>query len=179
MIEGGIKLGPIEVLPGRGGKPVVRDAVSKKLMAGTYQLSKHITDVVMEGKSKRDFEKSETYRNALEVLTPMFGSDKQSLERLLDVLWKAIEGEPTAVRCHHPGCGELTHMYYPKSDSATAFKLFENLVGKAAQTQNVSIKEDKLVQILEQRTVNVVVQGLNETEAFERRDMIAAFGYDV
>lgn len=178
-INGGIRLGPVEVLPGRSAKPVVRDAVTKRALkgSGAFPRGKPITDVVRVNTSKRDFEKSQTYREALEILTPMFGADQQSLERLLDVLWRVIEGVPTPVKCTHQGCQDMTHMYYPKPDGNAAFKLLENLVGRAAQTQNVNIKDEKLVQILEQRTVNVVVQGISEADANDRRELISTFGY--
>jgi hypothetical protein len=165
-LQDAIREGRLEVLPGQKGKPVVRDAQTKRIVKGSGRPLR-ANDPASVG-SKAAVRRSNSYREAVEQMISLIpgGEGKKTFEDLFDVLWDAIEGSPQTLECK--SCGEK-NVYYMKKDAATAFKLYENLVGKARETKDINVEGTQLTQILERRTVDVHVHGVDRNNVSAKR----------
>jgi hypothetical protein len=184
----GIKVGPIEVMPGANpDKPVIRDAKTKHVLEGTgphkpkeKEPEKFVTPVT-------EFRKSVQYREAFEALFPAGGDvdERGSLAWWFDKAWMAAEGSPQLVDCQHPEMhqdkksGPPKHIVAFKLDGALIFKMIELAVGKASQSININSKEEKIVKALEFRSYDITLHGISSDEADARRTMIEDFGYQI
>jgi hypothetical protein len=183
-IEGGLAVGPYEILPGQvPSKPVIRDAKTKSLLKGSGRYPRQAPafpptalQAVTESATTEYREKAD-YRAEFERLFPAGGdvSERGSLAWLFDQFWAACEGSPQYVPCPHEDCGKK-HLVAFKKEAATMFKMIELGVGKAAQTVNINSREDKLVRVLEQRVVDINIHGLPDDVA-QRMQVIEAAGF--
>lgn len=186
----GIRVGPIEVMPGMSpDKPVIRDGSTKRLMEGSGRHARKTAEVGLPKAvvPVSDHRKSVQYREAFEQLFPAGGDpdERGSLAWWFDKAWLAAEGSPQLVECPHPemhehrGQGPARHIVAFKHDGSLIFKMIELAVGKASQTVTINAREEKLVEVLEHRTVDVNIHGLMPSEVSERRVMIENFGYSL
>ena len=184
----GIKVGPIEVMPGiQPDKPVIRDARTKHLLPGSgrHPLKEKVPEKAVTPVS--DYRKTVQYREAFEQLFPAGGDpdERGSLAWWFDKAWMAAEGSPQLVECAHPELhqdkksGPPKHIVAFKLDGALIFKMIELAVGKASQSININAREEKIVKALEYRVYDVNLNGISDSEASERRAMIESFGYSI
>lgn len=181
----GVKVGPIEVMPGLDpDRPVLRDARTKRAVEGT---GKHLpkpppsTQAVVAPQYRDKVE----YREAFEKLFPAGGDidERGSLAWWFDKAWLAAEGSPQFVDCPHPEAhidkkdGPLKHVTAFKLEASLIFKMVELAVGKATQTVNVNAREEKITKALEYRVFDVTLHGISDFEANERKALIENFGY--
>ena len=201
----GAVIGEVEVLRGRTleDKPLVRHAVTKRRFKGSGRFGPPEANEVETGfediptphqalqelKGKPDnFRETLSYRESFEVLFPAGGdiSDRGSLAWWFDQAWSAAEGSPQLVECPHPELhkdksprtGPLKHVVAFKKEPNLIFKMIELAVGKAQQTVNVNINEEKLVQSLEYRVIDVKMQDFKDKEVSSRIKLIEEYGYD-
>lgn len=188
QIDGGIRVGPYEVLPGMTvGKPVIRDAAAKGLVKGSGKYPRKTAIEPVATPAVTAYREKKEYREAFEELFPAGGDVEQkgSLAYAFDQFWQACEGSPQAVPCPHPEWHEehrgtpVNHIVAFKKDAGALFKMIELGVGKAAQTVNVNSHEEKLIKILEARVVDVRLQGISLDEIDRRRDLIESYGYTI
>lgn len=184
----GIIVGPVEVLAGlEPSKPVIRDASTKRLLPGSGKYPGSKAAVQKEaGSQDVSYREKVEYREAFERLFPAGGDadERGSLAWLFDQFWAAVEGSPQMVDCPHPEYHDdpkhhtpLKHVVAFKKDAASMFKMIELGVGRAAQTININKKEERLVQVLEQRQIDVRLHGIEQDEVIAREQMLAGYGY--
>lgn len=179
----GLRIGPVEILQGQDpAKPVIRDARTKKLMEGSGRYPR-ANDSAMVGRQFA-YKNTTEYRQAFEALFPAGGdvSERGSLAWWFDQAWAAAEGSPQYVDCPHPeSCPEKNkkHVVAFKKDAALIFRMIELAVGKAPQTVNINSHEEKIIQALEHRVIDVNIQGLSSDDTAKRAQVIEAFGYEV
>lgn len=184
----GIKVGPVEVMPGiQPDKPVIRDARTKHLLPGSGRHRPKEKEPEKAVTPVSDYRKSIQYREAFEQLFPAGGDpdERGSLAWWFDKAWMAAEGSPQLVACPHPEMhqdkksGPINHVHAFKLDGALIFKMIELAVGKASQSININAREEKIVKALEYRVYDVNLNGISDSEASERRAMIESFGYSI
>ena len=97
------------------------------------------------------YKKSETYRQALETLVPMDGDENRrgSFAWWLQQGMEAAEGSPQRVQCN--ACGKPQVVAF-KKDGNLIFKIVELLSGKAKETQDINLKSQQLIAVLNERT---------------------------
>lgn len=177
----GLRVGPVEILEGQDPKkPVIRDARTKRLLEGSGRYPR-ANDAAMVGRAT-GYKNTTEYRQAFEALFPAGGdvNERGSLAWWFDQAWAAAEGSPQYVDCPHPDlCPERNkkHVVAWKKDSSIIFKMIELGVGKAPQTVNINSHEEKIIQALEHRVIDVNIQGLAPVDVAERQRVIQAFGY--
>lgn len=192
ITDTGVVVGRVEALPGLD-KPVLRDATTKRKLPGSGQYarkSSSSTAVVQVGAvlpSPTSYRATPEYRQKFEELFPTGGDieDRGSLAWWFDQAWSAAEGSPQEIQCPHPEWHTekehrgtpVRHVVAFKKDGSLIFKMIELAVGKATQTQNINMKEERLVKVLEQRTVDVKVLGISADDVDHRMKAIEAFGY--
>jgi hypothetical protein len=177
---GGIKVGPIEigtVKPMHASQPVIRNASTKRMVAGSGRAALKPPEEKHVVKSYRG---TAAYREAFEVLCPAGGNpDERGTQAwLFDQFWQAVEGSPQYIQCPHSDCTKR-HAVALKKDANAMFKMIELGVGKAAETKNVNITENRLVEVLEQRVVDVRIQGIDPAGSEARRRVIKAAGIEL
>lgn len=171
-----IRLKELKVLPREqwwNAKPVVVDPRGRMVKgSGKRRGSK---DPVEVGKETA-FTRSKTYLEARDKLISIENPDAvYRFEDLIDSLWAAVNGVPYEVPCPHPQFCDTTHKTHllgRKVDTATAFKLYENLVGKAAESKHVVQETSELRQVLEKREVEVKVYSADPHLAEQKRQVI-------
>lgn len=187
VTETGVIVGKVEALPGRD-KPVLRDSTTHMKLKGSGQYpSNKGPKQTLPAVQPQAYRETAEYRQRFEELLPAGGdvNERGSMAWWFDQAWAAAEGSPQWIECPHPEYhterehrGEpLRHLIVLKKDGALIFKMLELAVGKAVQTQNVNVKEDRLVRILEQRTVDVRIHGITDEEVNERDEVLEAYGY--
>ena len=157
-------------------KAVIRDATTKGLVKGSGKVkgSKSPVEASRESAFKRRrsyHELAERYVNPDDERNP---EAIISFKELMDTLINAANGSPQEVECPHPECAEKHHVVAFKKDGATLFKIYENLKGKAKETQEVNMNSKHLVAILNERTpvTEVSVRVLSDEEIQTRRKTI-------
>lgn len=184
----GIKVGPVEVMPGlHPDKPVLRDANTKHLLPGSGKHRPKEKALPSKVQDLADHRKSVQYREAFEALFPAGGDadERGSLAWWFDKAWLAAEGSPQLVDCAHPEMhqdkksGPPKHIVAFKKDGALIFKMIELAVGKASQSITINAREEKIVKALEYRVYDVNLHGISDSEADDRRSMIEGFGYKI
>jgi hypothetical protein len=160
--------GQLEVLPGqRPEAPVVRDAETKSIVKGSgkYPGAKDAAEASRETAHTR----TKTHRKVIEKLVSLDDEDPDaviSVRELLEALKTAVSGGTETLKCHE--CGEMG-VYRRKIDAPTAFKLLENVGGRAAQTVFQGIEENTLEQLMLQREVAPRLFSLTPGEAEDRK----------
>ena len=158
-------------------KPVV---VGKngKLVTGKYKNSKDPQVAYKENGWKIN----KSYQQALEDYFPTDELDNNPnivthFNKLVEAMWRGINGSPQQVKiqCPHPdvcpkGGGEHVVAYAFKVDPHAAFKLIENLKGRAAETQNINV-DQRIVAMLNERVPTNVIEYhyVNPDKTEERR----------
>ena len=131
---------------------------------------------------ERPVVKSGAHREKLYELIPPDADPalRMSLEGLLNDFYHAALGSPQRVECEHPEMHDnrkaAKHVVAFKSDASALWKLIENLVGKAHQTQETvttNIDIDVLMQIV---TEPVAIISVNREEAAEMKKAAFAGG---
>ena len=155
-------------------RPVVKRVKNGTLVKGSGRMAgvKEMGDASREGMFKR----RKGYRRMIEDLIPASDTrDNQnaimSFKELVENLVDACLGSPQTVRC--TSCGDKFQTAL-KKDAATLYKLFENLNGKAKETQEINLSSQHLSLVLNERTpVNeIVVRELSPHMLEERRTMV-------
>lgn len=164
--------GEVEVLPGQNpSKPVVREVGTGRLVPGSGRYPR-ANDPAHLGKTTA-YKHSKSYREALEALFPVDGDESRpgSLAWLAKMCREAGEGSPQTIDC--PECGyHGLHVY--KKDGLLLFKLVELLTGKARETQDLNIKSESLIAVLNGRvsTDEITVHTIDPATARARREVI-------
>lgn len=162
-------------------KPVIVDADTKRLKHGRYATANDPALISKQSayKRKRGYKEMQSiYIGAepgetLEQITSL----KEIIENLLD----AANGSPQEVKveCPHPdicpyGGGKHVTTFAFKKDANAIFKLYENIVGKAAETSDVNINANHLVSLFNDRSLasDLVVIDLPPDQAYERKMLL-------
>jgi hypothetical protein len=104
-----------------------------------------------------------------------------TLKDLIENLWEACMGSPQKVKipCPHPeACPEgVDHhvvAYAFKKDAGALFKFYENIVGRAAETAEVTVTNTTLVSLLNDRTpmTDLKVIDLTPEDLYSRKQLI-------
>lgn len=177
-----VRAGEYTVQPGRKpDRPWVRRADNGRIVQGQ---SPNTPSPAETGK-RSAIRQSASYRQALESFLPMFKTDneRQSFERLVEVVMWAVEGAPQTVEydCPHPETcplkGRKHHIAWAKNpDAQTGFKMIELLAGKAAQTATLNVNTRSEVAVFEHRTLDVNVYDISRQTAEQRRQMLIDAG---
>lgn len=179
--------GEAEVLEGQNAlKPVVRVSTDLVVLngkeykrgqllpgSGRYPRS---NDSAAVGRATA-WKQSATWNEAFQTLVTAFEEPhaKTSVEHLLEVISRAIEGGEIRARCRHEKCNE-EHLVYLKPDTGAALRLLERLIGKAAETKNVNVNASVETKTLEVRQVDVRVYDMSEATAEERLEALMKAG---
>ena len=94
-----------------------------------------------------------------------------SFKELIESLIDACNGSPQQVRCK--SCGdEFQHAF--KKDAGVLYKLFENLNGKAKETQEINVSSQHMSMVLNERTPvrEIQVRTLDPLEIETRKKMV-------
>jgi hypothetical protein len=143
-----------------------------KMVKGSGQM----VGAVDKGNPALPYQARAGYRRLMEDLLPAntvrdnkhaIMSFKELVEHLID----ACLGTPQVVRCTN--CGDKFQTAF-KKDAATLYKVFENLNGKAKETQEINLSSQHLAVVLNERTPveNVQVRVLEQSEIDERKKMV-------
>lgn len=95
-----------------------------------------------------------------------------SLEEIVKSLWEAVNGSPQQIECP---CGcEYKGLYAFKKDPNALFRWYENIVGRATETQDINISNTHLIALLNDNTPieTMEVIDISPMEAFERRKLL-------
>lgn len=98
-----------------------------------------------------------------------------SFKELTDHLISACLGSQQYVSCPHEECNEK-HLVAFKKDANVLFKLWENLTGRARETQDINVASQSLIAILQERTpINAIeVHTIDPAEERRRREVLSA-----
>ena len=155
-------------------KPVVKRVANGTLVKGSGRMAG--TKSPEEATHERMYRTRKGYRTLIEDFIPpsdvrdnpnAIMSFKELVENLID----ACVGSPQQVTCS--SCGDKFQTAF-KKDPSTLFKLFENLNGKAKETQQINVSSQHLSLMLNERTpVNeIVVRELSQEKIAERAQMV-------
>lgn len=180
VVEGEVLMLPPEVWES-ASKPVL---VSKtgQMIKGTGR-RKGAKDPAVASRETA-FTRRKGYRHLIEEYIPP--SDLKdtpnaiiSFRELIDALIDACNGSPQRVKCQHEGCGEY-HLIGFKKDPNVLFKLYENLAGKARETQDINVTGQHLALVLNERTpiTALEVHSIDPAEERRRREALHADGED-
>jgi hypothetical protein len=163
------------VQPGQNPlRPVVRN-LEGKLVRGSGRYP-NANDIAKTARLT-GYKKSKTYREALEHLVPLEGGEEKrgSFAWWLKEAYSAAEGSPQRVECPHEECDQR-HLVAFKKDGQLIFKLIELLSGKARETQDLNIKSESLIAVLNERTPvhEITVHTIDPNESIRRREIIDA-----
>lgn len=164
--------GELEIVEGQNPlRPVIRDAMSKALVKGSGRYPKAIDAGRMSRLTAH--KRTTSYRQMLEQLWPTEGDENvpRSLAWVSKQAALAAEGSPQNVTC--PECGHRYNHAF-KKDGLLLFKILELLTGKARETQDVNIKSESLVAVLNAREPvrDVIVHSIDPEIERERREII-------
>lgn len=100
-----------------------------------------------------------------------------SLEEIVKALWDAVNGSPQQIECPC-GCG-YKGIYAFKKDPNALFRWYENIVGRAVETQDINISNTHLIALLNDDTPieTVEVIDMSPQQAFEKNKLLGD-GYD-
>lgn len=183
-LQDGVLSGSLQVRPSDmwwdKEKPVIVDAITKKLKSGRYSTANDLGVVSKQTAYKRK-------RGYKEMQAVYIGSEpgeheKQiiSLKEIIDALWDAANGSPQQIECPHPelhtgrDIATLKHVVAFKKDPNALFKLYENLVGKATETTDINVNQNTLVRLLQDRTplTEVTVIDLPPDQIYARKKLL-------
>ena len=148
-------------------KPVIVDSKGK-IRAGRYVSNDPgVISRTSAYKRKRGF------REMRDLFVPATENETAqaitSLEEIVKSLWEAVNGSPQQIECP---CGcEYKGLYAFKKDPNALFRWYENIVGRATETQDINISNTHLIALLNDNTPieTVEVIDLTPSEAFERK----------
>ena len=153
-------------------KPLILDTQSRKIRSGRYATANDLAVVSKQSAWKR----TRGYREMKEMFIP---SEKNShtkeaivsLQEIVEALWQACLGSPQEVTC--PDCGGKNIVAFKKDPNAL-FKFYENLVGRATETSEVSVTNKSLIAILNDTTKldELITIELDPRVAAERAKLI-------
>lgn len=162
-----VELGELELLPGQNpAKPVIREVDTGRLVKGSGRYPK-ANDIATISKATAHT-RTKSYREGLELLVPLEGTGKGSFTWLLNQAIDEAEGFDFEVDC--PDCGNAVHVY-KKRNAMFLFKFVEMLAGKARETQDLNIRSESLIEVLNRReaVTDVVVHTIDPSIAQSRR----------
>ena len=167
-----VNSGELEVLPGqRDNKPVIREVATGRLVPGSGRYPR-ANDPAQVGRLT-GYKHSKNYREGFELLFPLDGDESKSgsLAWIAKQIREAAEGSPQRVNCPHCGEGGLVAF---KKDGTLLFKLLELLVGKARETQDLNVRSESLVAILNQGVpvTEITVHAIDPMQSKVRREII-------
>lgn len=164
--------GELELLPGQNpSKPVIREAETGRLVKGSGRYLR-ANDPVEVGKAT-GYRKSKSYREGLELMISLEGDPDKvgTFPWLLNQAIDEARGYDLDIDC--PECGHTVHTV-KKRNAMFLFKFIEMMAGKARETQDLNIKSESLVAILNAREPvrEVVVHQIDPEVARQRREAI-------
>ena len=167
-------------------KPVIIDAVTKRLKYGRYNTANNIGEI----SKKTAYKRTSGYKEMRERYITAQGKTKESiisLEEIIQQLWEACMGSPQKVKvqCPHPddcpeGGGEHVVAFAFRKDPKSLFSLYENIVGRATETAEVSVNNRHLVELLHDTTPlnDIRVIDLLPEEMYSRKALIEGESID-
>lgn len=166
----------------KAGKPVVIDSVTGQWVEGSGRPA-NANDSAVIGKT-HGFKHSKTYQDTLERLVPAMKADGEyavtSLEELLVAARRVTtDTTQTVTRVHEcTECGHedtLTFTVEGKPDAKVLTFLIERLVGAANKTQDVNVRSEELLKIVEDKTIvhRIEVVTLTPKELADRKRAVA------
>ena len=115
------------------------------------------------------YKDSGDYQTAMKILVPIDGGEDErgSFAWLVNQGFDAAEGSPQKIKC--PDCG-YNGLFAFKKDSNAIIKLIEMVHGKAKESQDINIKNEQLIGILQSRvSINdLSVHDITDEEIAER-----------
>lgn len=176
-----VQVGPIQVLEGQDpAKPVIRDAKTKRTMAGSGRMKRKEDTALVAG--DKAYRQTTEYRERFAQLMPEgdvdeIGSDAWWMDRAIHLAM----GSPTEVDCPHPELhtadmrrknGTVKHMLIQKPDNTVVNNLLRMRFGNAPQTVNVNKQEHRLIESLEHRVLTIDWQGIDPADITSRKALI-------
>ena len=167
-----VEQGELELLPGqKPDKPVIREVVTGRLVQGSGRYPR-ANDPAQVGRDT-GYKHSNSYRQGLELMIALEGdpNKKGTFPWLLTQAIAEAEGYDYDIDC--PDCGKTVQVI-KKRNAMFLFKFVELLAGKARETQDLNIKSESLIAVLQARTpVNeITVHAIDPDTARERRALI-------
>lgn len=154
-------------------KPVIVGAKDNRIRHGRYKTA---NDPAIIGKTTA-YKRKRGYKEMQQVYIGAEPGEHElqiiSLKEIIDALWEAANGSPQRVLCKHCGREDIVAF---KKDPNALFKLYENVVGKAAETTDINVHQTALVKLLQDRTPldQLAVIDLPPQEVYERRKLLEA-----
>lgn len=167
-----VEAGELELLPGqRPDKPVIREVATGRLVAGSGRYPK-ANDAGAVSKATA-YKRKTSYRQGLELLVPLEGTGVGSFSWLLEQAIDEAKGYDYHIDC--PSCGETVEVI-KKRNAMYLFKFIELLAGKARETQDLNIKSESLIAVLDQRVpvTEITVHTIDPETSRTRRELIEA-----
>lgn len=119
------------------------------------------------------YKNSKDYQDAMRKLIPIDGDvdQKGSFAWLVTQGFDAAEGSPQNIRC--PNC-DYKGLVAFKKDSNAIIKLIEMVHGRARESQDINVKSEQLIGILDTRIPldQLAVHSLTEEEIQERKNIV-------
>ena len=151
-----------------------------RIVAGRYATA---NDPVATSKLTA-YKRTRGYKEMREQLISAEGRTKDTILTLQDLvqnLWEACMGSPQKVKveCPHPescpeGGGDHVVAYAFKKDAGALFKFYENIVGRAAETAEVTVTNTHLVALLNDKTPmnDLRVIDLTPEDLYSRKQLL-------
>lgn len=163
--------GELQVFEGQNPeKPVILDTAGK-LVKGSGRYPK-ANDPAEIGK-QYGYKNSRNYNDAIKMLIPIDGPAEQkgSFAWLVNQGFEAAEGSPQIINC--PECGHSGIKVF-KKDSNAIIKLIELVHGRAKESQEINVKSEQLIGILDTRIPfdQLSVHSLTVEEIEERKRIV-------
>ena len=169
-IRARVEAGELELLVGqRPDKPVIREVATGRLITGSGRYPRAI-DAAQLGRDTA-YKHSKSYREGLEKLVPLEGTGVGSFTWLLEQAIDEAKGFDYHIECQ--ACGADVQVV-KRRNAMYLFKFIELLAGKARETQDLNIKSESLIAVLNQRENirDITVHTIDPATANERRQLI-------
>lgn len=179
VLDGSLVIQPMERWYSKD-KPLILNTKGR-IVAGRYATA---NDPAVLSK-KYAYKRTRGYKEMREALiTAEPGQTRESILSLQDLvqnLWEACMGSPQKVKvpCPHPeacpeGGGDHLIATAFRKDAGNLFKFYENIVGRAQETSEVTVNNNHLVAMLNDKTVmsDLRVIDLTPEELYGRKLLI-------
>jgi hypothetical protein len=169
--------GEVLVFPGQDPeKPVVRDAETKRLVKGTG-ITPHHNDVGQISKEtawKRTNDYGDWLQSKLKISELPTPQDRESADWWWERAQEAAQHAYAEVKC--PSCNHVWEHRVGKQDGNLIFKIMELVTGKATQKTEINIRQQEILQILNEATERreITIHTLTPDEVERRRAVVDA-----
>ena len=173
-VQARVESGELELLPGQNpARPVIREVQTGRLVAGSGRYPK-ANDAAQVSRDTA-YKRTTSFRHGLEEMVQMDGPADRvgTFPWLLNQAIDEAKGYDFEITCGD--CGSPVHVV-KKRNAMFLFKFIELLAGKARETQDLNIKSESLVAVLNTREAmgEITVHTIDPATSRSRREAIEA-----